>query len=390
MTFIERLKRMDRRFWIAMGVIAVVLIAIRIAMPFVILKVVNKQLADLDGYTGHVDDIDLNLYRGAYVIKDLTVKLVEDSVPVPFVDLKEMDISVEWKAIFQGSFVAEVILDGLTVNFVNEKGEEATQTGESVDWRQQVIDLVPIKINRFEVLNSEIHFRDFTMEPAVDLYMDQLYVLVTNLTNSTDLSETMVSDLKVHAAIMSGAPLDINGKLDPFDSLGTFNFDVELDKLPLTDLNNFLDAYAKIDAENGTFSLYAEMAADKGEFEGYVKPLMHDVKIVNLRKENDKDDNFLRVAWEGIVGLTVKIFQNQKHDQFATEVPFSGNLNNPDIKILKTIGNLLRNAFIQALQPSLENTVSFGEVGGDTEIDNDKSFLERRREKKKEKQQNDK
>lgn len=385
MKFTERLKRMDRRFWIAMGIVAVILIGIRIAMPFVILKVVNKQLADLDGYTGHVEDIDLNLYRGAYVIKDLTVKVVDDSVPVPFVDLKEMDISVEWKAIFQGSFVAEVILDGLQVNFVNKKGDEAAQTGESVDWRQQVIDLVPIKINRFEVMNSEIHFRDFTMEPAVDLYMDQLYVLVTNLTNSTDLSETMVSDLQVHAAIMSGAPLDINGKLDPFDSLGTFNFDVELDKLPLTDINNFLDAYAKIDAEKGTFSLYSEVAAEKGEFTGYVKPLMHDVKLVNLKGDNDDHDKFLRIAWEGIVGLTVKIFQNQKHDQFATEIPFSGSLSNPDINILRTISNLLRNAFVQALQPNLENTISFGDKGGDEELDTDKSFLERRRDRREQK-----
>lgn len=389
MTFIERLKQMDRRFWISMAIIAVILIGIRIAMPFVILKVVNKQLADLDGYTGHVDDIDLNLYRGAYVIKDLTIKMVEDSVPVPFVDLKEMDISVEWKAIFQGSFVAEVIMDGLTVNFVSGKDDAPTQTGESVDWRQQVIDLVPIKINRFEVLNSEIHYRDFSREPLVDLYMDQLYVLVTNLTNSTDLSETMVSDLKVHAAIMSGAPLDINGKLDPFDSLGTFNFDVELDKLPLTDINNFLDAYAKIDAEKGTFSLYSEVAAQKGEFEGYVKPLMHDVKLVNLKGEDDEHDNFLRVAWEGIVGLTVKIFQNQKHDQFATEIPFSGNLNNPDIKILRTIGNLLRNAFVEALQPSLENTITFGEVNGDEELDTKKSFWERRRERREQRKAED-
>lgn len=372
-----------------MAIIAVILIGIRIAMPFVILKVVNKQLADLDGYTGHVDDIDLNLYRGAYVIKDLTVKMVEDSVPVPFVDLKEMDISVEWKAIFQGSFVAEVIMDGLTVNFVSGKGDAATQTGESVDWRQQVIDLVPIKINRFEIKNSEIHYRDFSREPVVDLYMDQLYVLVTNLTNSSDLSETMVSDLQVHSAIMSGAPLDIEGKLDPFDSLGTFNFDVTLDKLPLNDINNFLDAYAKVDAEKGTFSLYSEVAAQKGDFTGYVKPLMHDVKMVNLDGEDDEHDNFLRVAWESIVGVTVKIFQNQKHDQFATEIPFSGNLNDPKVNILRTIGNLLRNAFVEALQPSLENTITFGDTSADTELDTRKSFLERRRERREQRKAED-
>lgn len=359
------------------------IVGLRIALPYIILNVVNKQLADLEGYTGHVDDIDLNLYRGAYVIKDLTIKMVEDTVPVPFVDLNRMDISVEWSALLKGSLVAEVIMDGLVVNFVSGKGDATTQTGEGVDWRQQVMDLVPIKINRFEVVNSEIHYRDFSREPVVDLYMDELYVLVTNLTNSDDLSETMVSDLTVHAAIMSGAPLDIKGKLDPYDSLGTFAFDVELDKLPLVDINNFLDAYAKVDAEAGTFSLYSEVAALNGDFEGYVKPLMHDVKMLRLSEEED-DEGFLRLAWEGIVGLTVKVLQNQKEDQFGTQVPFSGNLQNPDINILRTIANLLRNAFIQALEPAVDGTITFGDVGGDEEIGGKKSFLEKRKERREE------
>lgn len=384
MKFVDRLKRMGKRFWISIGVVVVLIIALRIALPFIILKVVNNKLANLEGYTGHVDDVDLNLYRGAYVIEGVTIKLVEDSVPVPFVDLERMDISVEWKALLDGSFVAEVIMDGLVVNFVSGKDDAATQTGEGVDWRQQVKELVPIKINRFEVRNSEVHYRDFSREPVVDLYMDRLYILVTNLTNSEDLSETMVSDLTVKAAIMSGAPLNIEGKLDPYDSLGTFDFNLELDKLPLVDINNFLDAYAKIDAEAGTFSLYAEMAAKKGNFEGYVKPLMHDVKIVKLGEENDK---FLRLAWESIVGLTIKIFQNQKHDQFATEVPFSGNLQNPDINIWETVTNLLRNAFVQALRAELKGTISFENIGGEDigNNDSDKSFRERRQERKEQK-----
>lgn len=365
MTVIDRMKRMGKRFWIAMGVIAILLIGIRIALPYVILKVVNKQLSNLDGYTGHVEDIDLNLYRGAYVIHDLTIEKVEDSVPVPFVDLEELDISVEWRALLNGSFVAEVIMDGLQVNFVSGKGDAATQTGEEVDWRQQVKDLVPIKINRFEVNNSEIHYRDFSRKPEVDIYMDDLYVLVTNLTNSTDLSEDLASDLTVNANIMSGAPLSISGRIDPYDSLGTFNFDLELEKLPLTDINQFLEAYAKIDAEAGTFSLYAEMAANKGDFEGYVKPLMHDVDILELPEDNE---NPFKTLWEGIVGITVKIFQNQPKDQFATKVPFSGNLQNPDVNVVETITSLLRNAFVQALQPHIEGSIGFND-DTDTVVD---------------------
>jgi len=42
------------------------LVIIRISLPFIILHFANKNLKTLKGYTGHVEDIDLALYRGAY------------------------------------------------------------------------------------------------------------------------------------------------------------------------------------------------------------------------------------------------------------------------------------------------------------------------------------
>lgn len=52
---------------ITLLVIALLLIAIRIALPPVLLKVANNYLSsEMPGYTGHLDDIDLALIRGAY------------------------------------------------------------------------------------------------------------------------------------------------------------------------------------------------------------------------------------------------------------------------------------------------------------------------------------
>ena len=51
--------------------IVVLLIAIRIVLPYIVLHYANKTLANMKGYYGHIDDIDLSLYRGAYIINDI-------------------------------------------------------------------------------------------------------------------------------------------------------------------------------------------------------------------------------------------------------------------------------------------------------------------------------
>jgi hypothetical protein len=50
--------------------------------------------------------------------------------------------------------------------------------------------------------------------------------------------------------------------------------------------------------------------------------------------------------------------QKSSKDQLATQVSFEGDLDKPDIETWSIIGETLRNAFIQALYPSIENSIS--------------------------------
>ena len=51
--------------WIWVFVIIGIIVAIRIALPFIIKNYVNKTLQEMEAYGGSVDDIDLHLFRGA-------------------------------------------------------------------------------------------------------------------------------------------------------------------------------------------------------------------------------------------------------------------------------------------------------------------------------------
>lgn len=60
--------------YIAIVLIILALIVLRLALPGIVKHYVNKQLNELPGYTGYVDDIDIMLWRGAYIIKGLHLK----------------------------------------------------------------------------------------------------------------------------------------------------------------------------------------------------------------------------------------------------------------------------------------------------------------------------
>ena len=90
------------------GIIIVVLIIIRLILPYVVLHYVNKSLASMEGYYGHVNDVDLSLYRGAYKIKDIYINKVDkQEKQVPFFSAQLIDLSVEWKALLHGSLAGE-------------------------------------------------------------------------------------------------------------------------------------------------------------------------------------------------------------------------------------------------------------------------------------------
>ena len=83
--------------------------------------------------------------------------------------------------------------------------------------------------------------------------------------------------------------------------------------------------------------------------------LVNNLEIIDW---ND-DKSGLQKIWEGIVGALLEIFENQPEDQFATKVPFSGNIDNPDTGFLPAIWNIFSNAFIEAFSKNTDNTINF-------------------------------
>jgi Domain of Unknown Function (DUF748) len=371
----ERRMRRRTKVIIGLSVLVVLLVAARLIAPVYILRYVNNTLAGLDGYTGHVSDIELGIWRGAYVIKDVVIEKTTKKEPLPFVSVERADISVHWKALLHGKIVSEIELLSPKLNILAERKpdtqgqQQAKQrekarvaNGQETSWQTQIKQLVPLEINRIGIQGGEFHFRDLHSDPKVDVQVRDLEGEVTNLTNSEDLSnDDMVAHAEFHALALRSGKLHLGGRMDPYAEKPTFHLKAELEQLQIKELNDFLKAYANVDAEKGTLSVYSEVDCKNGRFKGYVKPLMRNLQILNWK---DEHEGFFGKLWEGVVEVGKDIFENHSKDQVATRIPLSGNIENPDADIIQTLLQVLQNAFIEALHQGLEPSMGDESIAG--------------------------
>jgi hypothetical protein len=336
-----------------------VLIIVRIILPYVVLHFANKTLSNMPGYFGHIKDIDLAVYRGAYKIHNIYLHKVDtlSMEETEFFESRTIDLSVHWGALLEGKIVGELTLDSPRLRFTKDKVEPKQVAEDTTSFRMVLDKFMPLRINRFEIHEGVIQYIDSTSNPRVNVQLDNTSVIAENLTTEKS-SETLPSSVEASANLYGGK-LSLHMRLDPLREEPTFDLNTELTDTHLPELNDFFQAYAKIDVNKGTFGLFSEVAAKDGKFIGYVKPLIKELDV--LGKE-DRDDNLLRKIWEGLAGGIGEVFSNQKHDQVATKLELKGSFKNTKLDIWNAILEILRNAFIQALQPSIDQEISLATV----------------------------
>lgn len=362
-----------RKLFIIFGCIVVLLVVLRLALPYIVLKYVNKTLSEMEQYYGHVEDIDIALIRGAYVINDIKIEKINENKQrdtIPFFKSPEIDLSVQWKAIFKGSVVGEIYVENPVLNFVKGKHKGENIKADTSDFRDLIRDLMPLQVNRFEINNGQIHYIDKNTSPMVDVSMNRIYTVAENLTNVNDSTKLLPGKLRATGDVYEGK-FELNVNLNPLEKQPTFDMNARITDMNMVLLNNFFKAYGNFDVNKGSFGLYTEFAAKDGAFNGYVKPLIKDLDVVEFKKE---EGNVGQILWEALIGTVAEIFSNQRKDQLATKLPIKGRFENPDISLWTAITYVLRNAFVNALKPSVDNTINIGNVQAEPEK---KTFLQK-------------
>ncbi len=335
-------------------VIILLLIVGRLLLPYYVKKYVNKVLADIPGYYGQVDDIDISLLRGAYVIDGLYLNKVDAGSQIPFLDFEKTDISIEWRSIFRGKIVSEIIMIRPKLTYIFEDHEnEDSKSPEINDWTKALTNLIPIDINRLQINNGKAAFVQLSADPNIDLHFDRIKLEAKNLRNVIRKDQKLPSSLMANAVSVGKGNVKLQGNMDLVKKIPDMDLTFALEDANARSLNDFTNHYAGIDFKKGEYNIYSELAIADGYLKGYIKPMLIDSELIG------KEDGFLEALWEGFVGFFKFVLKNHKNDTLATKVPLEGDLNSVQSNIWATIFNIFENAWFEAFKGMTDDSVNF-------------------------------
>ncbi|MGH7996045.1 MAG: DUF748 domain-containing protein [Opitutaceae bacterium] len=349
------------------AVVVVLLIAVRLAAPYVLKNQINHRLQKIPGFTGSVQDVGLHVWHGGYSMHDLRVLKRGAHGNEPFISAKDITFTIDYGQLIHGKLVSDIVVTDGALNFKKSPNPVANQSlgvtkaapkqlpKPARPWRDAAKDLFPIDITYLRFVDSTLHYVDDTERPAVDVKVDHLNLEATGLRNRpSHAKEPYPAVIAAHGTTIGHGDLRVDIRIDPLAAAPHFQLFLLLQNVWLPALNPMLLAHAKVDLNRGYLQLYAEITADNGTFRGYVKPILTDL---NFNTGRDKDRP-LELLWKDVVSDVSKLIRSKRHKQVATIIPFHGKFSATEtVNIWGTIGNLLRNGFIAALRHGLEPNV---------------------------------
>jgi len=353
---VKRIRAWPRYVLVTLSVLIVLLVAARVALPYVVQRLVNDRLQRIPGYTGYVNNVGIHLWRGAYSMDGFGIFKQNEKVREPFFLARHIDFAIAWRELFRGKIVSDVIVEQGQLSFVKGPTAETTQADLDRRWQEVIQDIFPIDITHFEITDGLLRYVDTSTTPKVDVFIRNMQASATGLRNRPGEGEggEFPAEIRVEGDSLGGGRLKLMLNAEPLALEPHFHLSVKLDNVDLPALNETLKAYANVDVGRGTFRLAGEMAGRDGGFQGYVKPFFENLDFHNIE---DKDKGIGHAIWERIVAAAAWIVKNKSRDQVATRIPFEGRFGDSKVGVFATIANLFRHGFVRAFNPTVEGSL---------------------------------
>jgi hypothetical protein len=205
-------------------------------------------------------------------------------------------------------------------------------------------------VERATMKNGELGYINQTTQPPYRIFFNNMELYVAGIGTP---ETTQKIQLKLAGQFMGEGDTLIEGVFQPEFQSPDFDVKFKIAETEMKLLNEFFKAHGNFDVKKGKFSFFSELKVHDKLVKGYIKPFFKDPEIYDLAQ--DKTDNVFKQLYEGILDGLSSILENAPRDEVATKTEISGSLKKEvNVNTWELIGNLLRNAFIDALTPSFE------------------------------------
>jgi len=359
---------MHKRTWFTVIVVTVLLLILaRVGAPYAVQYYINQQINQTKGITGQVGDVDLQLYRGAYAVDDIEIYAVdEQSSPKPLLSVKTLDFSLAWSAVLNGNLVTNMVFSQPKVVVYDKDTttpEQNQQVKDERTWIGLANNLVVFSIDTLKIIDGKISLVNQTKKGEIPTYIANINADIKNITNAQNLTKTLVTSVDVKGDLMGEATLTLVGKLDPFSEQANFDFNMEVQRFSVKQIQTVFNVYTPFDIEAGGIDGAMELAAKSNEVNGYAKAGVYDLSIFSWREDVEKDDDGLfTIIFEGGADLLSAILENDESQLVAARIPIEGTLDNTDISTFQAVVSVLKNAFFDATKMQVDDIVSYESV----------------------------
>lgn len=338
----------------------VMLILLRVAAPNIVTWYINKTIQQTEGISGSVADVDLAIIAGSYSIFQTNIRQTGDGQDLPLLVVERIDISLLVSALLRGKLVAKVTVIKPKISLYDRPKDKIFESKAITDektWIGLAQNLSPFAIDKLTVENGTFIMNAQSQLKRSKFTVQNIQLTANNISNSRSADNfaqvELIGDIQDHAKVLIKASLDLN------TTKPTFDINLEMEKLPVSYIDSLMKFYAPFDFEAGQIDMASELKSVEGKVTGYVKAGIYQLDVFSWHEDVVEDsDNPIRLVVEAIGGALASLFENEKKELVATRVQIEGSLDDPDVSIVDALLGILRNAFIQAYNLKVENSVS--------------------------------
>lgn len=259
--------------------------------------------------------------------------------------------SVEYTPEAQTAHLAEVAFENLRVDYVTStatKAVEREHAKQAVKLAKQVRNApqLLLEIDTLKLKNSEIGFENQGTTPPYRVFISRLGLDLEHLSNHAGLQR---SAFHAQGAFMGSGATVLRGQVQSAARPLDFTVHLEVEDAQLPALNGLLKAHAGVDVAEGLFSLYSEITVKDGQVEGYIKPLIKNLKIYDRQKDSGKP--FQQRVKMHVLQFFASLFKNRKSQAVATVAHISGSTGSPETSEWEVLRKLIGNGIFHAILP---------------------------------------
>ncbi|MDR3673236.1 MAG: DUF748 domain-containing protein [Holophaga sp.] len=247
--------------------------------------------------------------------------------------------------------LTQVRVEGLRLDYITSRATRAVEeehAREAVKLAQRMRNApkLRLQVDTLTMVHGEVGFVDRAATPAYRLFLADADLKLDNLSNQTQFGR---SRFQARGSFMGHGSTTVSGSFQPAADPADFTVRLRMDDARLPDLNDCLLAQWGVDVADGLVSVYAELTVKNRHLDGYLKPMLKNVKIYDRRKDSAKP--FGKRVELHLLQALAGVFKNHSTQDVATVIPLSGATSQPRAGQWEAVRKLIGNGLWRAILP---------------------------------------